>query len=263
MMKGLFWNSNGLRDQAKFRFLFDSSKDQQLDFIAILETKRKDFLASELAHFCANKKYSWNWSPTKGRSGGILLGINSDNFDVQSVHLGSFHVKLLLRNKSDNFEWVLVDVYGAAQEADKNIFLQELVQTCNVGNIPIMVGGDFNIIRSPSEKNNSRYNDTCPFLFNAVINNLDLREIELTRRQYTWANNLQTPTYEKLDQILVSTYWEIRYPKVNVRALPRVLSDHTPLLLDTGMPSQHNAQMFKFELAWLLKDGFFDIVTGI
>jgi hypothetical protein len=83
--------------------LFDSSKDQQLDFIAILETKRNDFTASELAHFCANKNYPWNWSPTRGRSGGILLGANLDNFDVQSVCLGSFHVKLQLRNKLRQF----------------------------------------------------------------------------------------------------------------------------------------------------------------
>jgi hypothetical protein len=54
-----------------------------------------------------------------------------------------------------------------------------------VGNIPLMVGGDFNIIRSPSEKNNSRYEDRWPFLFNDVINNLDLRELELSGRQYT------------------------------------------------------------------------------
>jgi hypothetical protein len=68
-------------------------------------------------------------------------------------------VKLHLWNKLDNFEWMLVAVYGAAKEAEKNIFLHELVQTCNVGSVPIMVGGDFNIIRSPSEKNNLRYND--------------------------------------------------------------------------------------------------------
>jgi hypothetical protein len=49
------------------------------------------------------------------------------------------------------------------------------------------------------ERNNTRYEDRWPFLFNTVINNLDLRELELSRRQYTWANNLPTPTYEKLD----------------------------------------------------------------
>jgi exonuclease III len=243
--------------------LFDTTKENQLDFIAIMETKRNNFTVSELAHFCANKNYTWNWSPTRGRSGGIILGVNIENFDVQGVALGNFHVKLHLKNKIDNFEWVLVAVYGAAQDEEKSIFLQELVQTCRVENLPIMVGGNFNIIRSPREKNNSRYEDRWPFLFNAVINSLDLRKLELTERQYTWANNLQTPTYEKLDQILVSTDWEMKYPRVNTCALPRSLSDHTPLLLDTRMLSQHTSQMFKFELAWLSKDGFYDTVTRV
>jgi exonuclease III len=139
-MKGMFWNSNGLRDQAKFRFLFDTTKENQLDFVAIMETKRNNFTVSELAHFHANKNYTWNWSPTRGRSGGILLGVNIENFDVQGVVLGNFHVKLHLKNKIDNFEWVLVAVYGAAQDEEKCIFLQELVQTCRVENLPIMVG---------------------------------------------------------------------------------------------------------------------------
>jgi hypothetical protein len=44
---------------------------------------------------------------------------------------------------------------------------------------PVLVGGggDFNIIRSPNEKNNPRYDNRWPFLFNAVINSLDLREL--------------------------------------------------------------------------------------
>jgi hypothetical protein len=84
-------------------------------------------------------------------------------------------------------------------------FLQELVQACDVGNLPLMVGGDFNIIRSPREKNNTRYDDRWSFLFNVVINSLELIELELSGRHYTWANNLQTPIYKKLDRILVST----------------------------------------------------------
>jgi exonuclease III len=65
-MKGVFWNSNGLRVQAKFRFLCDSTKEHQLDFIAILETKRLDYTTPELAHFCANKNYSWNGHLQRG-----------------------------------------------------------------------------------------------------------------------------------------------------------------------------------------------------
>ena len=42
-MKGLFWNSRGLRDLAKSNFLNDTSQENHLDFIAILETRRDDF----------------------------------------------------------------------------------------------------------------------------------------------------------------------------------------------------------------------------
>jgi exonuclease III len=123
----VFWNSNGFREQAKFRFLFDSTKEHNLDIIAVLETKRNDYNTPELAHFCANRNFSRNWSPTRGRAGGILLGINMEKFDVQGVVLNDFYTKVNLKNKVDSFEWGLIVVYGAAQDEDKNRFLQELV----------------------------------------------------------------------------------------------------------------------------------------
>jgi hypothetical protein len=62
-------------------------------------------------------------------------------------------VKFKLRNKIDNFEWVLIAVYvGPAQEESKHSFLQEITQACNIETTPLMIGGDFNIIRSRKEK---------------------------------------------------------------------------------------------------------------
>jgi hypothetical protein len=55
-MKDVFWNSNGLRDLAKQRFLFEATREKHLDFIAILESKRNDFTMQELSHLCAGKK---------------------------------------------------------------------------------------------------------------------------------------------------------------------------------------------------------------
>jgi hypothetical protein len=71
-----------------------------------------------------------------------------------------------------------------------------------------LLGDDFNIIRNPSEKNNNIYNDKWTFLFNAIIDGVNLREIEMSGRKYTWANSLANPTYERLDRMLVSTEWE-------------------------------------------------------
>jgi endonuclease/exonuclease/phosphatase family metal-dependent hydrolase len=59
----------------------------------------------------------------------------------------------------------------------------------------------------------------------------------MSGRKYTWANNLATPTFEKLDRILVTTEWEEKFPLSTVQALTREVSDHTPLLLNSGEPS--------------------------
>ena len=59
--------------------------------------------------------------------------------------------------------------------------------------------------------------------------------------------------------------WEQKYPLVSVRTLPRIesLSDHAPILLTTGIPSPPRKHPFKFELGWLQREGFTDMVKNI
>jgi exonuclease III len=86
---------------------------------------------------------------------------------------------------------------------------------------------------------------------------LDLRKLEMSNRKFTWANALDTPTYERLDRVLVSTDWELKFPLATVIALNREISDHTPLLLDTGEENQASSHSrFKFELSCLLTEDF-------
>jgi hypothetical protein len=130
--------------------------------------------------------------------------------------------------------------------------------------LPILAGGDFNIIRNPQEKNNDRYDDRCPFLFNVVIDGLDLRELKLSNRKFTGANSRETPTYEMLDRILVSTEWETKLPLSIVQVLNKDFSDHTLLLLDTGNGAHGCKQLlFKIELRWLLRDSFYELVADV
>ena len=184
--------------------------------------------------------FTWHFIPPRGRSGGILLGVKEDSMDVLARTDGDFHIKLHLRNRADNFIWSLVAVYGAAQEEFKEAFLRELVNLANDPH-PIQIGGDFNMLRFPREKSRGRFDGHWPFLFNAVIDSLDLREVHMIGRKFTWANSLPEPTYEKLDRVLMSTDWEFKYPLVTVRALERIeaLSDHAPLLLSTGTTKPH------------------------
>ena len=48
------------------------------------------------------------------------------------------------------------------------------------------------------------------------------------------------------------------FPLATVDALNREISDHTPLLLNMGEGIERkNQPEFKFELGWLLREGFF------
>jgi hypothetical protein len=86
----------------------------------------------------------------------------------------------------------------------------------------------------------------------------------MSGRKYIWANNLANQTFEKLDQILMTTEWEEKFPLSIVQALTWEISDHTPLLLNSGESSHMATQpMFKFELGWLLREGFTETVKDI
>jgi hypothetical protein len=213
---------------------------------------------------CAGKEFIWHSKAPKGRSGGILLGIDMDCFDIGAIDEGEFYVKFHLCNKKDNFKWALVAVYGQAQQNLKEQFLTDLVNMCSHESLPLLIGGDYSILQNPKEKNNNNYNERWPFLFNAVIDGLNLRELEMTERKFTWANNLQNPTYEKLGRILMSIEWEQKFPLSTVQALNQDISDHTPLFLSTGEPSSMcNHTQFRFELRWLLRDGFIEMIKEL
>ena len=71
-------------------------------------------------------------------------------------------------------------------------------------------------------------------LFNAIILQGELLELQLSGRKYTWLNNQENPTYAIQDRVLISPSWEDVFPLVTVTALRRDLSDHTPLI-QTGV----------------------------
>ena len=260
-MRGIFWNTDGLGDRGKHVAIHELVREHKLDFIALLETGRSNFSASFLSFLAAGYDYEWFCLPPHGRSGGILVGFNKAALVMQSAVAGDFCVKLHFKSKVDGFLWALVAVYGAAQDENKSLFLSELVRVCEGESLPMVVGGDFNIIRRREEKNNDNFNARWPFVFNAIIDSLDLREIELSGRQFTWSSRREVPTLEKLDRILASVEWEQKFPLVSVRALTRAGSDHNPLLIDSG-ESAHlgNRSLFSFELSWLRHEGFYDLV---
>ena len=211
-------------------------RDEHIDIIAIQETMRIEFSLPELYRLSSHL-FAWHWLPSSGsagHSGGILLGMKDATFEVGSMYRGQFFVSMELYERALNFKWEVVIVYGSADHRCSPTFLAELHQKISTSLLPVVVGGDFNLIRSPDEKNNDQINLPRMQLFNDWITELGLREIERTGARFTWTDRQADPTRSVLDRVLVSPEWELRCPLTSLRAITRIGSDHVPLLLSSA-----------------------------
>jgi exonuclease III len=233
VLKGLFWNCRGIRKKGMSSFVKYLISLQNLDFLCFQETMVQNFSNGCFRQIDPNKCFLWDWSPSKGKSGGLLSGFRLDRFDVGSRIQGDFILQHNMWDKKINRKWNILNIYGAAHDEYKDSFLAELASYCSKNKEPYLVGGDFNILRFFANKNKffhpNRYSDT----FNVVIQVNDLRELEFSGTPFTWSNNHDDPILKKLDRIIMSREWEILFPTVHGHKEPRSMSDHSPLIMST------------------------------
>lgn len=152
------------------------------------------------------------------------MGPRLEFYDVGSFQQGDFMILMNLWVKINKVKWNLLVVYGAAQEEHKTPFLTELSAFCARNNEPIVIGGDFNIIRYAHERNRPGGVHRFSGLFNSLINFHELSKIVMSGGLFTWSNNKEVPTLEKLDWVLISKEWEDLFPNVMVKKLPMEVS---------------------------------------
>jgi exonuclease III len=246
-MIGATLNCRGVGKKGMSCFLADFIKEQDVDFIGLQETIKKDFSPAFFRTIDPQGLFDWKWIGSIGRSGGILGGFRLSRFSITDTVVGKFFIKVSLLDLKLNLKWCLVIVYGAAQVCDKDDFLTELGMFYSDQRFPLLIGGDFNIIRFSYEKNKGMRNNRWSDMFNAIINTYALREIHMSGGQYTWTNSQTVPTLEKLDRFLMSSAWEDLFPLTTVHKLNRDIFYHNPLILDTMEDKPKKKYEFRFE----------------
>ena len=96
--------------------------------------------------------------------------------------------------------------------------------------------------------------------FSDFIEDLNLVDLPLGGGgKYTWSNGSTNPSLSRIDRFLISSDWEDFFPDVVQNLLPRPLSDHHPIVLETGRLTG-GKRSFKFENMWLKTEDFVDRV---
>ncbi|XP_073367882.1 uncharacterized protein [Aegilops tauschii subsp. strangulata] len=155
--------------------------------------------------------------------------------------------------------WWLTGVYGPQEDADKVNFMQEPKDIRNLHACPLMLAGDFNLILDPSDKTNDKINRRMMGHFRRCTTDLDMKELYLNGRRYTWSNERMEATLEKLDRVLVSVEWEALHPTSFLSALSTSTSDNCPhhLVLEANLT---RGRRFHFEAYWTKIEGFQEVV---
>lgn len=143
-----------------------------------------------------------------------------------------------------------------------NDFLLELASKVESVSLPFLIGGDFNLLRFPWDKNNANFSWSRAEGFNDFIINYDLQEFQRSGARFTWSNHQLDPVRSVLDRVLISPEWDALYPRSSLVAESSIGSDHTPLLLDSGLKTSVVPRPLKFDASWLLVEGFIPLVSG-
>ena len=113
-------------------------------------------------------------SGVTGHSGGILLGVKDATFEVGSMDHGAHFVSMEVWERDMNFKWEIIVVYGPADHSCSVAFLVELHTKISSTTLPVVVGGDFNLLHSPEENSNSHVDHAEIRRFNDWVADLGL-----------------------------------------------------------------------------------------
>ncbi|KAE8798604.1 hypothetical protein D1007_26086 [Hordeum vulgare] len=156
-------------------------------------------------------------------------GVRDNSFSIEDMDCGEFFLSMYITDRRVNLSWEVIIVYGLAGHSRSAEFLSELK------------------------------NKFCICLFNDCIAYLALCEIASVGARFTSTNKQDGPIRSMLDRVFVSPQWERLFPLCSLKAVTRIGSDHTSLMLSSVNDAPPLTCRFHFESFWLSQSGFIEM----
>lgn len=151
--KVLCWNIKGINSQLKWDALRNKIVESWCDIICIQETKRELFDLNYVKNFCPPSFDCFEYLPSVGASGGVITIWKSQCFTDTLAFMNEFSLSVEFASKHNNQTWVLTNVYAPCTSEGKREFLNWFKNIHMPDNIDWIIVGDFNLLRSPDNRN--------------------------------------------------------------------------------------------------------------
>lgn len=202
-------------------------------------------------------KEQYIYLPSEGASGGILLAVNGEYYTIKQSHMTGHAITAEIESTMAPISWWITVVYGPQGDNEKLAFLQELKELKNVVAERWLILGDFNMILQPEDKSSDNLNHRIMGAFREAMDSMQIREIKLLGRKYTWTNNR---VHTRIDRAFCTVEWEMMLPSCELQADSSASSDHCPLIL-VGDVQRTVYRSFKFESFWPKIPGYREVVA--
>ncbi|XP_026458447.1 uncharacterized protein LOC113358952 [Papaver somniferum] len=123
--------------------------------------------------------------------------------------------------------------------------------------------GDFNEVLNQMEKKGGRpVGNNQAHLFKEIIDTSGLIDLGFQEDPYTWTKNqlAEHNIMERLERRLINQAWLDLHPQMTIQHLPRIASDHAPLLLREQHIKQQRSKNFRIEHLWFLHPQMKEVV---
>ncbi|KAM3402575.1 hypothetical protein ACQJBY_006441 [Aegilops geniculata] len=196
------WNVIGLNNPARRKVVRDLVLQHRATIVCLQETKlelvdRQIVMETLGTSFCD----SFRCLPAAGTRGGLIIAASQDFFNIESHFLSENSITTNLTMRANGTQWSLTTVYGPQSDHEKLLFIEEL-KSIKPSVLPCwLVIGDFNLLYRASDKSNTNVNRRLLNSFRAAIDYLELSELHLHGRRFTWTSTCQQQTRTKFDHV--------------------------------------------------------------
>ena len=157
----------------------------------------------------------------------------------------------LVKVNSPPLTFLLTVVYAFSNFAKQKVFWNYLENLASIICLPWVLLGDFNDMIFKDEKMDGLpLNKTRIAAFKNYMDKCGLMDLSFQGPRFTWTN--KSPAWngliqEQLDRGLGNAEWKLLFPMVEIHHLPRVKSDHCPIMLLTDLCERKSPKPFRFE----------------
>ncbi|KAI9103498.1 hypothetical protein K1719_023121 [Acacia pycnantha] len=189
--------------------------------------------------------------------------INDLAVDVLSMEEQFIHCRMSLGGKKT----LLTAVYASPNEQKRHRAWELMQNIANEVTEPWLLAGNFNEIRSPLEQEGGGHvSEARCRKFNDWIQDCELVDLEAKGPFFTWNGpkweGLER-VFKRLDRCLCNVIWQEVFMNAEVRVVPRVGSDHHPLVVNLNVEfTGQRVKPFRYEIAWQMHEEFDDFIKG-